>query len=66
MASASAVVGSTVCFTSTLVFSRFATDAISLASFGPTFFELNLGTVSLISRLGLDGAMVEEVAETRM
>lgn len=64
MASASAVVGSTVCFTSTLTFSCFATDAISLASFGLTFFELNLGTVNLTSRLGLDGAMVE-VAETR-
>jgi len=63
MASASAVVGSTVCFTSTLVFSRFATDTISLASFGLTFFELNLGTVSLIFRFGLDGAMVE-VEET--
>jgi len=58
MASASAVVGSTVCFTSTPTFSRFPTDTISLASFGLTFFELNLGTVSLTSRLGLDGAMV--------
>jgi hypothetical protein len=61
MASASAVVGSTVCFTSTLTFSRFATDTISFANFGLTFFELNLGTVSLTSRLGLDGAMVEVV-----
>lgn len=59
MASASAVVGSTVCFTSTLVFSCFEMDTISLASSGLTFFELNLGTVSLISRLFLDGAMVE-------
>ena len=59
MASASAVVGSTVCFTSTLTFSCFATDVISFASFELTFFELNLGTVSLTSRLGLDGAIVE-------
>ena len=59
MASASAVVGSTVCFTSTLVFSRFEIDAISFASSGLTFFELNLGTVSLTSRLGLDGAIVD-------
>lgn len=57
MASASAVVGSTVCFTSTLVFSRFEMEAISFARSGPTFVELNLGTVSLLSRLGLDGAM---------
>ena len=64
MASASAVVGSTVCFTSTFLFSRFETDAISFASSGLTFFELNLGTVILISRFGLQGAMVE-VAETR-
>lgn len=59
MASASAVVGSTVCFTSTLVFSRFEIDAISFASSGLTFFELNLGTVILTFRLGLEGAMVE-------
>lgn len=59
IASASAVVGSTVCFTSTLVFSRFEIDLSSFASSGLTFFELNLGTVSLISRLGLDGAMVD-------
>ena len=59
MASARAVVGSTVCFTSTLVFSRFEMDASSLANSGLTFFELNLGTVILTSRLRLDGAMVE-------
>lgn len=65
MAKASAVVGSTVCFTSTLFFSRFEIVAISFANSGLTFFELNLGTVSLTSRLGLDGAMVE-VAETKV
>jgi hypothetical protein len=58
MANARAVVGSTVCFTSTLVLCRFETDAISFASSGLTFFELNLGTVSLTSRLGLHGAIV--------
>ena len=63
MASASAVVGSTVCFTSTFVFSRFEIDPISFASSLVTFFELNLGTVILISRLGLDGAMVEVVVD---
>ena len=64
MTSASAVIGSTVYFMSTLTFSCFTTDAISFASVEPTFFKLNLGTVSLTSRLGLDGAMVK-VAETR-
>lgn len=44
----SVVFGSTVC---TLVFSRFAADVISLA-------------INLISRIGLDGVMVE-VAEAR-
>jgi len=58
MANASAAIGSAVCFTPTLAFFRFATDQISSTSFGLTFLELNLGTVSLISWLGLDGAMI--------
>jgi len=45
-----------------LVFLLSAGDSFSFASLGLTF-ELDLGTVNPVSRVGLDGAMIE-VAET--
>jgi len=56
MTIANVVVRLTVC--TLLVFSHFSTDAISFASFGLTFFELDLGTANLISRPGLEGAVI--------